>query len=138
MLEVKAVEGTRVRAHPRAGGELSDCKGLNKQGGGLSAPALTDKDLEDIRSRPSSASTISRSPSRATRPISRGLGAAREGAARMVAKIERHEAIENLEPSSVHVAVMVARGDLGVEMGYAELTGLQKTIIAQARAKVAS
>ena len=52
----------------------------------------------------------------------------------MVAKIERHEAIVNLSDIMAAAdAVMVARGDLGVEMGYAALTGLQKTIIAQAQ-----
>jgi len=58
------------------------------------------------------------------------------GTAHVVAKIERHEAIENLgQILTVADAVMVARGDLGVEMGYAELTGLQKTIIQESRTR---
>jgi pyruvate kinase len=58
-----------------------------------------------------------------------------KGTAHVVAKIERHEAIDNLsEILAAADAVMVARGDLGVEMGYAALTGLQKTIISQAQA----
>ena len=137
VLEVLAVEGPRVRTRVVVGGELSNNKGLNRRGGGLSAGALTDKDREDIRiaarlevdylavSFPRSAEDMQEA-----RQLLRAAG----GNARTVAKIERAEAIRHLdEIVAASDAVMVARGDLGVEVGYAELTGLQKRIISTAR-----
>lgn len=136
VLEVTGVTGTRVEAEVRVGGELSNRKGLNKHGGGLSAPALTDKDLEDIKlAAEMGVDYLAVSFARDAPDIRRAQAEMRKyrGSAHVVAKIERHEAIENLQQIlGVADAVMVARGDLGVEMGYAELTGLQKTIIQQA------
>jgi pyruvate kinase len=137
VLDVEKVDGPRIYTRVRVGGVLSDQKGINRQGGGLSAGALTDKDREDIRvaaglgvdyvavSFARDASDINEA-----RQILRDAG----GVGCIVAKIERSEAIQNL-PAIIDAsdAVMVARGDLGVEMGYAELTGLQKTIIHQTR-----
>ncbi|MFO1502723.1 MAG: pyruvate kinase [Steroidobacteraceae bacterium] len=138
VLEVTAVKGTRVETICRAGGELSNRKGLNKQGGGLSAPALTDKDLEYIQlAAEMGVDYLAVSFARDAHDIRRAKSelAKWRGTAHVVAKIERHEAIDNLSDIlSVADAVMVARGDLGVEMGYAALTGLQKTIISQAQA----
>jgi len=138
VLEVLSVKGTRVECVTRAGGELSNRKGLNKQGGGLSAPALTEKDLEYIQlAAEMRVDFLAVSFARDAADIRRAraeLGKWR-GTAHIVAKIERHEAIDNLSDIlSVADAVMVARGDLGVEMGYAALMGLQKTIIQQAQA----
>jgi pyruvate kinase len=137
VLEVTAVDGPRVHTRVVTGGELSNNKGLNRRGGGLSAGALTDKDRADIRiaaqlevdylavSFPRSADDM-----REARQLLREAG----GAGRLVAKIERAEAIRHLdEITEASDAVMVARGDLGVEVGYAELTGLQKHIIQTAR-----
>jgi pyruvate kinase len=137
VLEVQRVDGARVVTRVVVGGELSDNKGLNRRGGGLSAGALTDKDRDDIRvaarlevdylavSFPKGGEDMLEA-----RKLLREAG----GNGRTVAKIERAEAIRNLDDIvAASDAVMVARGDLGVEMGYAELTGLQKRIIATAR-----
>jgi pyruvate kinase len=138
VLEVTAMKGARVETITRAGGELSNRKGLNKQGGGLSAPALTEKDLEYIQlAAEMGVDFLAVSFARDAADIRRAKSELSKwrGTAHVVAKIERHEAIDNLSDIlSVADAVMVARGDLGVEMGYAALTGLQKTIIQQAQA----
>jgi pyruvate kinase len=133
------VSGTRIATRVRVGGELSDRKGLNRQGGGISAPAISDKDREDIRfAAEEQVDYLAVSFARDAADIEQARTLVRQagGDARIVAKVERHEAVTNLtgiiEATDV---VMVARGDLGVEMGYAELTGLQKTIIHQTRSK---
>jgi pyruvate kinase len=137
VLDVVSVNGTRIECITRAGGELSNRKGLNRQGGGLSAPALTDKDLEYIQlAAEMNVDFLAVSFARDAADIRRANSELRKwrGTAHVVAKIERHEAIDNLgDILGVADAVMVARGDLGVEMGYAALTGLQKTIIQQAQ-----
>jgi len=134
-LQVEKVVGTRIATVVRSGGELSNRKGLNRQGGGISAPALTEKDLEDIRlAAELGIDYLAVSFARDADDMRRAQSELRRwrGEARVVAKIERHEAIDNLSGIlAVTDVVMVARGDLGVEMGYAELTGLQKTIIRQ-------
>ncbi len=134
-LEVEKVEGSRISTVVRLGGELSNRKGLNRQGGGISAAALTERDLEDIRlAAELGIDYLAVSFARDADDIRRAQAELRRwrGEARVCAKIERHEALDNLSAIlSVTDAVMVARGDLGVEMGYAELTGLQKTIIRQ-------
>jgi pyruvate kinase len=139
VLEVEKVTGTRIRCVVRVGGELSNRKGVNRQGGGISAPALTEKDLEDIRHAAElGVDYLAVSFARDADDMRRAQSELRRwrGEARVVAKIERHEALDNLSGIlSVSDAVMVARGDLGVEMGYAELTGLQKTIIHQSLAR---
>ncbi len=138
-LEVTQVEGTQVHTKVLTGGELSDMKGLNKQGGGLSAGALTAKDREDVRMAAKlGVDYLAVSFVRDRDDIAEAWDLLRSagGEGRIVAKIERREAIDNLEPIvDESAAVMVARGDLGVEVGYAELTGLQKRIIALARAR---
>jgi len=136
-LEVQAVAGTRIDCVVKVGGLLSDNKGINRQGGGLSAGALTAKDREDIRhaatldldflavSFPRSAADIEEA---------RALLAEAGGQALMVAKIERAEAVERIEEiARASEVVMVARGDLGVEIGFAEVPGVQKNIIRVAR-----
>ena len=139
VLEVKRVSGTRIETRVRVGGELSDRKGLNRQGGGISAPAISERDREDIRFAAEEFIdylAVSFARDAADIEEARQLVRRAGGEARIVAKIERQEAVANLgaiiDASDV---VMVARGDLGVEMGYAELTGLQKTIIHQTRGK---
>ena len=139
VLDVTAVDGPRVETVVRLGGELSNRKGLNRQGGGISAPALSDKDRDDIRfAAQQEIDYVAVSFARDADDIREARTRLREwgGQGRIVAKIERHESVDNL-PSILDEtdAVMVARGDLGVEMGYAEITGLQKTILHQARSK---
>lgn len=139
VLDVEQVSGTRIETRVRVGGELSDRKGLNRQGGGISAPAISDKDREDIRfAAEEQVDYMAVSFARDAADIEQARTLIRQagGDARIVAKVERHEAVANL-PGIIDAAdvVMVARGDLGVEMGYAELTGLQKTIIHQTRGR---
>jgi pyruvate kinase len=119
------------------GGELSNNKGLNRRGGGLSAGALTDKDRADI---PMAATlevdylAVSFPKSGEDMLEARQLLRDAGGTGRLMAKIERAEAIRHLdEIVEASDSVMVARGDLGIEVGYAELTGLQKRIIQTAR-----
>jgi pyruvate kinase len=135
-LTVLAVVGSEVRCQVLIGGRLSDRKGLNRQGGGLSVTALSDKDREDIRlAAEIGADFLAVSFVRAAEDIHQARRLLREagGNAALVAKIERAEAIPVLgEIIDASDAVMVARGDLGVEIGYAELPGLQKKIIREA------
>jgi len=138
MLEVKAVLGVEIHCVVLLGGILSNHKGINRMGGGLTAEALTEKDKEDIVfaakmnadyvavSFPRSAADIQK-----TRELLQLAGSK----AGIVAKIERLEAVADIEDIiRASEAVMVARGDLGVELGYAELPAVQKHIIARARA----
>ncbi len=136
-LRVERTEGTRIICTVVVGGELANNKGINRHGGGLSAPALTDKDREDIKRAADveidwlAVSFVRNAEDvREARKLLRDAG----GAGYIVAKIERSEAVRNLEDIiEASNAVMVARGDLGVETGYAGLTGLQKKIIKKAR-----
>jgi pyruvate kinase len=136
-LRVSAVEGVRVECIVTTGGEVSDHKGINRRGGGLSAKALTDKDRDDVRlAAELDVDYLAVSFVRQAADVqeARELLAAAGSEARIVAKIERSEAIPRLEEIvKVSDAVMVARGDLGVEVGYAQLTGLQKHILQLAR-----
>ncbi len=136
-LQVVSVDGPRINTRVLVGGELSNNKGINRQGGGLSAGALTDKDREDIRAAASlkvDYLAVSFPRDAADMNEARALLRQAGGHALLVAKIERAEAIKNLaDVVRASDAVMVARGDLGVEMGYAELAGLQKLIIQEAR-----
>jgi pyruvate kinase len=139
VLNVDSVAGSRIVTRVKVGGELSDRKGLNRQGGGISAPALSDKDRDDIRfAAEEGIDYIAVSFARSANDIEQARALARKSKseARILAKIERQEAVQNLaEITDAADAIMVARGDLGVEMGYAELTGLQKTIIQEARVR---
>ncbi|HUA26347.1 MAG TPA: pyruvate kinase [Steroidobacteraceae bacterium] len=139
VLGVEKVSGTRIETCVRVGGELSDRKGLNRQGGGISAPAISDKDREDIRfAAVEQVDYLAVSFARDAADIEQARELVRQagGDVRIVAKVERHEAVTNLSGIiDATDVVMVARGDLGVEMGYAELTGLQKTIIHQTRSR---
>ncbi len=132
-LEVTAIEGNRVHTRVLVGGVLSDHKGINRRGGGLSASALTEKDLTDIRlAAELDCDYLAVSFVRSADDVEEARRLFREAGGRglIVAKIERAEAVADIE-SIIEAAdvVMVARGDLGVEVGFAELTGLQKRII---------
>lgn len=138
-LKVDRVEGTRIHTTVVIGGILSDHKGINREGGGLSAPALTDKDRSDIKfAAEVGMDYIAVSFVRSADDVNeaRRLLVEAGGKGAVIAKIERIEAIDCIDSIiDAADAIMVARGDLGVEMGYAELTGMQKSIIRRTRHK---
>ena len=136
-LEVDSIDGTRINTTIVNGGILSDHKGINKKGGGLSASALTDVDRENIKLAVElEADFLAVSFVRTGDDVleARRLFEEAGGKGLIVAKVERTEAVDNID-SIVDAAdvVMVARGDLGVEMGYAQLTGIQKQLIRKTR-----
>ncbi len=136
-LVVSGVNGSEIHTRVLVGGVLSNNKGINRQGGGLTAPALTAKDMEDIKtaaligvdfvavSFPKSASDMY---------MARQLLRAAGSNAVLIAKVERVEAVNNLEEIlEASDGVMVARGDLAVEIGDAAVPALQKRMIRMAR-----
>ena len=135
-LQVESVDGARIACTVLNDGVLSNRKGLNKQGGGLSLGALTEHDEALIKvAAQLEADFIAVSFCRNAADMDRAREVARAAGseAALVSKIERAEAIENLaEIVDASDVVMVARGDLGVEIGDAELPGLQKKIIREA------
>ncbi|MEO8670940.1 MAG: pyruvate kinase [Tahibacter sp.] len=132
-LTVLDVIDAEVRCQVLIGGALSNRKGLNRLGGGLSVAALSDKDRADIKLAAELGAdflAVSFASCAEDMHEARRLLRAAAGQGALVAKIERAEAIEVLgEIIDASDAVMVARGDLGVEIGDAELPGLQKKII---------
>lgn len=136
-LRVNQVDGTRIHTTVVVGGVLSDHKGVNREGGGLSAPALTKKDREDIVfAAEMDMDYLAVSFVRSADDVNeaRELLRAAGGNGKIIAKIERTEALDCIDSIiEASDAIMVARGDLGVEMGYAELTGMQKSIIRRTR-----
>lgn len=137
VLRVKNVESHEVACEVIAGGELSDSKGINLKGGGLSADALTDKDRVDLEHAVRiGADFIAISFARGANDImqARKMLNAAGSKARIIAKIERNEALENIEAIiEASDAIMIARGDLGVEIGDAALPPVQKRLIKMAR-----
>ena len=138
-MQVDRVIGQKIHCVVLNGGTLSDNKGINRQGGGLSADALTKKDREDIKTAVALEAdyiAISFPKSAADVELARSLVKKAGGNASIIAKIERAEAIGNLEAIiEASDAIMVARGDLGVEVGDAAVPGLQKRMIRMARAQ---
>ncbi|MFM7703781.1 MAG: pyruvate kinase [Rubrivivax sp.] len=141
VLTVQAVRGEQVHTLVKVGGELSNNKGINKAGGGLTAPALTAKDMEDIKtamsfqceylavSFPKSATDMEMA-----RQLANVAGEAHRHKPAMIAKIERSEAIPQLDAIlKASDGIMVARGDLAVEVGNAAVPALQKRMIRLAR-----
>jgi pyruvate kinase len=139
VLDVTDVRGSEVVTRVRHGGELSNNKGINRQGGGLTAPALTAKDMDDIKTAAALKAdflAVSFPKSGADMYMARELMRAAGGHALLVAKIERTEAVQALdEILSASDAIMVARGDLAVEVGDASVPALQKRMIRLAREK---
>lgn len=141
VLTVETVKGEAVHTVVKLGGELSNNKGINKQGGGLTAPALTAKDMEDIKTAASfQCDYIAVSfPKNATdmemaRQLCNVAGEPWKHRPALIAKIERTEAIPNLEAIlKASDGIMVARGDLAVEVGNAAVPALQKRMIKLAR-----
>lgn len=141
VLKVDRIEGSRIYTTTTIGGPLSNNKGINRQGGGLTAPALTEKDFADIITAAAiDVDYLAVSFPRCAEDMhqARKLMEAAGGKAALVAKIERAEAVADNETLDDIIrasdAVMVARGDLGVEIGDAALIGVQKRIIERARA----
>lgn len=137
VFKITRVESTKIYCQVVVGGELSNNKGINRLGGGLSAAALTDKDRADIKEAIRlEADYIAVSFPRSADDIkeARILLKAAGGNPGIIAKIERSEAVTNIEGIiQSSDAVMIARGDLGVEIGDAELPAMQKKIIKIAR-----
>jgi len=136
-LEVLLVRGNEIHTQVLVGGELSNNKGINRQGGGLTAPALTAKDMEDIKTAAQIGVdfvAVSFPKSAADMYMARQLLRAAGSQAVLIAKIERVEAITNLsEILDASDGIMVARGDLAVEVGDASVPALQKKMIRMAR-----
>ena len=140
VLDVTRVEGKQVHTEVVVGGKLSNHKGINKQGGGLSAPALTEKDKTDLKTAVEIGVdylAISFPRSAEDMQEARRLLGEEGKEIGLVAKVERAEAVADdatldgiIEASE---AVMVARGDLGVEIGDAKLVGVHKRMIKRAR-----
>ncbi len=137
VLRVDAVEGTRISCTVQVGGELSDNKGINLKGGGLTAEVLTEKDKADLKIAAlidADYLAVSFPRNAADMNQARRLLEEEGSSAGLVAKIERAEALENLqEIIAASDALMIARGDLGVEIGDANLPAVQKQIIRKAR-----
>ena len=136
-MRVEKISGTRIDCVVTQGGILSNRKGINKLGGGLSAAALTDEDKANILHAVRwDCDFIAVSFPRTADDMHEARRLVKEagGTALLVAKIERAEALTNLKDIiEASDAVMVARGDLGVEIGDAELPGWQKKIITASR-----
>jgi len=141
VLVVDSIHGSEIHTTVKIGGELSNNKGINRQGGGLTAPALTAKDMEDIKvamtfqadylaiSFPKSATDMEMA-----RQLANIAGEPFGHKPMMIAKIERAEAIPVLqEILDASDGIMVARGDLAVEVGNAAVPALQKRMIRMAR-----
>ncbi|MSQ52273.1 MAG: pyruvate kinase [Betaproteobacteria bacterium] len=139
VFEVLEVAGSKVRCRVVHGGELTNNKGINRKGGGLTAPALTAKDMEDIRTAAKMKVdylAVSFPKSSADMYMARQLQRAAGGTAFLIAKIERAEAVVPAALADIMSSsdgIMVARGDLAVEVGDASVPALQKRMIRTAR-----
>ena len=139
-LAVKDVVNTRIECLVTVGGRLGASQGINKRGGGLSAPALTSKDEQDIAfacAQEVDYIAVSFPRSAADMHQARELVEQHSGTCGLVAKLERAELVRDEDELTALIlasnAVMVARGDLGIEIGDAALMGVQKHIIRRAR-----
>jgi pyruvate kinase len=139
ILTVDKVDGTKVVTKVTVGGTLSNNKGINKKGGGLTAPALTEKDKEDIKTAAMiGVDYIAVSFPRDGKDMEYARKLAEEAGSRagLVAKMERTEAIQNMdEIIDASDAIMVARGDLAVEIGDENVPSVQKSLIRRTREK---
>jgi pyruvate kinase len=142
VLDIDRVDGPEIYTTVRIGGELSNNKGINKQGGGLSAPALTAKDVRDIETAMACGADFvavsfvkNRTDVEMARQLATISGEKHGVRPQVIAKIERAEAIPLLaEIVAAADGIMVARGDLAVEVGNAAVPALQKRMIKIARA----
>jgi pyruvate kinase len=138
-MRVVEVQGKKIICEVEAGGELGNRKGINVQGGELSLPGIAEHDIEDIpRAAAMGADFLAVSFPRNADDMNEARILMRQAgsSARLVAKIERTEAITNLEEIiEASDAILIARGDLGVEIGDAALPGLQKLITEKSLAR---
>lgn len=136
-LQVTDIKGEVIHTEVLIGGELSSNKGLNRKGGGLSASSITDKDRNDVHlAAEIGVDYLAVSFPRNGDDMLRAHELLREAKLRagVIAKIERSEALENMDDILAHSdGMMVARGDLSLEIGDAELTAVQKRLIRHAR-----
>lgn len=139
-LKVLEVQGMKVFTEVTVGGPLSNNKGINKLGGGLSAEALTNKDKADIITAAKiQVDYLAVSFPRTGEDLNYARRLARDAGcnAKIVAKVERAEAVSTDEAIDDIIlasdSIMVARGDLGVEIGDPELVAVQKKLILRAR-----
>ena len=137
VLDVQKVQGSQITTMVRVGGVLSNNKGINRQGGGLTAPALTARDMEDIKTSVAMKAdflAVSFPKSGADMYMAKELMRAAGGRSILIAKMERAEAIASMEEiMEASDGIMVARGDLAVEVGDAAVPALQKRMIRTAR-----
>jgi pyruvate kinase len=139
VLDVTDVRGEEVWTTVRHGGVLSNNKGINRQGGGLTAPALTAKDMEDIKTAAKIQAdylAVSFPKTGADMYVAHELMRTAGGRSFLIAKIERAEAVTQAALLDIMKAcdgIMVARGDLAVEVGDASVPALQKKMIRLAR-----
>ena len=136
-LGVESVLGNEITTRVEVGGALSNNKGINRLGGGLTAPALTAKDMDDMKTAVAIDAdyiAISFPKNKEDMYMARQLLRAAGGKALLIAKIERAEAISALEEIiDASDGIMVARGDLAIEVGNAAVPGLQKRMLRLAR-----
>jgi pyruvate kinase len=136
-LDVEAVDGAKIITRVVLGGTLSNNKGINRLGGGLTAPALSAKDMDDVKTAAAIEAdylAISFPKNKEDMYMGRELLRSAGGKAQLIAKIERAEAIVALEEIiDASDGIMVARGDLAIEVGNAAVPGLQKRMIRMAR-----
>lgn len=139
-LSVESIQGRALHTRVLVGGRLSNNKGINRLGGGLTAPALTDKDLQDIKLAAEldlDYLAVSFPRDAADMQCARALLQQAGGNAHLVAKVERAEAVADPDHLNELIiasdVIMVARGDLAVEIGDAALMGVQKDLIKRAR-----
>jgi pyruvate kinase len=136
-LRVESVRGNEITTRVEVGGVLKDNKGINRMGGGLTAPALTAKDMDDMKTAVAIDAdyiAVSFPKNKEDMYMARQLLRAAGGRAMLIAKIERAEAISALEEIiDSSDGIMVARGDLAIEVGNATVPGLQKRMIRLAR-----
>lgn len=137
LMTVLEVKSPQIICRVDVGGKLSNHKGINKKGGGLSAKALTDKDKTDLKAAVAlGVDYIAVSFVRSAEDMEEARRLVEEagGTAGLISKIERVEALDHLdEIIRASDAVMVARGDLAIEIGDAEVPAQQKHIIQRAR-----
>ena len=138
-LRVEEISNSKIISKVIQGGLLYDSKGLNRKGGGLSASAISDKDLNDIKvAAKIGVDYLAVSFAREAKDIELARKLLKEAGSKggIIAKIERSEALENIdEIIEASDAIMIARGDLGVEIGDAQLPSVQKNLIKKAREK---
>lgn len=138
-LRVEKISGSKIISEVIHGGLLYDSKGLNRKGGGLSASAISEKDLNDIKvAAEIGIDYLAVSFAREAKDIELARKLLKEAGNKggIIAKIERAEALDNIdEIIDASDAIMIARGDLGVEIGDAQLPAVQKNLIKKARKK---